>query len=146
MVQWFPCPQCREAYEALHHSQYRLHDLLQVRPTFPAIFCKPYNKLQWWSLEFVLFYELLWHLGWVSPSGLGGYLLYKCTGKCLLQLLNETHSWSQQGHSVSCMTTLFFYACKSPDKTSGHMYSELSDWWYRWSLNLPQGFVWVYTG
>ena len=33
-------------------------------------------------------------------------------------LFNDT--WSQEGHSVSCMTILFTSKCKSSDQTSGH--------------------------
>ena len=33
-------------------------------------------------------------------------------------LFNDT--WSQKGHSVSCMTILFTSKCKSSDQTSGH--------------------------
>ena len=32
-------------------------------------------------------------------------------------LFNDT--WSQKGHSVSCMTILFISKCKSADRTSG---------------------------
>ena len=32
-------------------------------------------------------------------------------------LFNDT--WSQKGHSVSCMTVLFISKCKSADRTSG---------------------------
>ena len=34
-------------------------------------------------------------------------------------LFNDT--WSQKGHSVSCMTIPFISKCKSADRTSGHI-------------------------
>ena len=44
-------------------------------------------------------------------------------------LIEANDTWSQCGHSVSCMAILFFWICNSPDQTSGHTLSGLSAWW-----------------
>ena len=43
-------------------------------------------------------------------------------------LFNDT-CWSQQGYSVSCLTILFFWTCKSSFDISDHTWSGLSAWW-----------------
>ena len=37
----------------------------------------------------------------------------------LVWLVSFNDTWSQKGHSVSCMTILFISKCKSADRTSG---------------------------
>ena len=60
-------------------------------------------------------------------------------------LFNDT--WSQKGHSVSCMTILFISKC---NQQIGHQAAhkvgcQPGDFAYG-HFNLPPGFVWVYMG
>ena len=54
---------------------------------------------------------------WVNIPSLVPQRVVNLGGLVWFVLFNDT--WSQKGHSVSCMTILFISKCKSADRTSG---------------------------
>ena len=56
--------------------------------------------------------------------------------------------WSQQVHSMSCMTIFFINKCKSADQAYQATHKvdcQPGDFAYG-HFNIPPGFVWVYMG
>ena len=69
-----------------------------------------------WCFGCTVFPPLTFSLYGRPPGGFegGGSFAYSLVW---FVLFNDT--WSQKGHSVSCMTILFISKCKSADRTSG---------------------------
>ena len=113
--------------------------------------------VSWWILAFLCSNLQSWLLNHMIIKALWCFTIHYSTFHCIfsanvgfgfeLELVLFYDTWvTARTFGVMYEHTLFC-ACKSPDQTSGHtrkMGHQPSN--CRWSLNLPQGFVWVCMG
>ena len=82
---------------------------------------------------------------WVTISVLKTVPLIFCT-QVFFRFVLCNDSWSQEGHSVSCMTILFLNLQFTRSDIRPHLKLAVSLVIAYGYFNIPQGFVWVCMG